>query len=210
MAEFHDIRFPSNLSLGSTGGPERRTEIITLASGHEERNAQWHSSRRRYNAGYGVRSLDDLHSIISFFEARNGRLCGFRWRDPLDWKSTQPSHEISSADQTIGTGDGTKTSFQLIKIYSSGETKWQRGITKPIIRSILVEVSGTRKNRISDWTINENGLISFLTPPVNNAVIKAGFEFDVPVRFDTDYLAIDLSAFQAGEIPEIPLVEIRI
>jgi uncharacterized protein (TIGR02217 family) len=210
MTEFHEIRFPLTIAYGSTGGPERRTSVVELVSGYEERNAQWSDSRRRYDAGYGVRSLDDLHRIISFFEARNGRLHGFRFRDLLDWKSCLPSMQIASTDQTIGTGDGQRTKFQLSKTYSSGTSTWKRNITKHVAGSILLEISGTKKNINTDWNINATGEITFATAPLNQAVIKAGFEFDIPVRFDTDYLAIDLAAFQAGEIPEIPLVEIKI
>ena len=71
---FDDIRFPVGISRGSSGGPERRTEVVTTASGHEQRNTRWADSRRRYNAGFGVKSLDDIHAVVAFFEERRGRL----------------------------------------------------------------------------------------------------------------------------------------
>ncbi len=216
---FHDIRFPVDISLGSSGGPERRTDVITLASGYEERNTQWRSSRRRYNAGYGIRSLDDIHAIIHFFECRRGRLYGFRWRDPIDWKSCAPLKRPSMLDQMIGTGNGSQKDFQLVKTYRSvadmliEDSKWERLITKPVAGSIKIAVNGLARTEQAHFTVDPTtGKVSFADPyiPAPGAQITAGFEFDVPVRFDADYLEIDLAAFQAGQIPEIPLVEIRL
>ena len=93
---FHDIRFPTAISRASHGGPERRTDVVVLGSGAEERNARWADSRRSYNAGYGVKSLNDLHAVIAFFEERRGRLHGFRWRDPSDWKSCPPESKTNA------------------------------------------------------------------------------------------------------------------
>jgi len=98
---FHDVRFPDNISRGARGGPERRTQIVELASGDEERNASWANSRRRYDAAYGVRRADDLASVVAFFEARNGRLYGFRWKDWGDYKSCLPSQMPAATDQAI-------------------------------------------------------------------------------------------------------------
>ncbi|MGH1350009.1 MAG: phage distal tail protein, Rcc01695 family [Methyloligellaceae bacterium] len=133
---FHEIRFPTSISLGSEGGPERRTEIVTLGSGHEERNTRWADSRRKYNAGYGIKSLDDLHSVIDFFEERRGRLYGFRWKDHTDYKSCPPSQAISDTDQIIGTGDGATDTFQLIKTYGTVYAPYTRQITKPVGKTL--------------------------------------------------------------------------
>ena len=117
MPAFHEVRFPLSIGFGSSGGPERRTDVVLLASGHEERNSRWADSRRRYNAGTGVRSLTDLHTLIGFFEERRGRLHGFRWRDRADWKSCPPAEAPDPEDQPIGIGDGDTATFQLIKTY---------------------------------------------------------------------------------------------
>ena len=129
---FHDIRFPASLSFGALGGPERRTEIVTLANGHEERNTPWEHSRRRYDAGMGLRSLDDLETLIAFFEARRGQLHAFRWKDWADWKSSAPSQPTAPTDQRLGLGDGITTAFQLKKRYRSGEQDYWRPIAKPV------------------------------------------------------------------------------
>ena len=118
-SDFHEVRFPLDVSLGSRGGPVRRTDIVTLASGREHRNSRWAHSRRRYDAGFGVRSIDALHAVIAFFEERRGRLTGFRFRDRADWRSGAPSKEPTPLDQHIGTGDGTTRPFALTKTYGA-------------------------------------------------------------------------------------------
>ena len=205
---FHEIRFPDNISRGARGGPERRTQIVELASGAEERNASWANSRRRYDVAYGIRRADDLAAVVAFFEARNGRLYGFRFKDWADFKSCLPSQLPSPTDQAIGTGDGSTTQFQLTKRYSSGAQSWTRGITKPVAGTVTVALNGTPQ--ASGWTVSPaTGLVTFATAPAAGVALTAGFDFDVPVRFDTDTLDITLDLERLGSIPSIPLTEIR-
>lgn len=210
---FHEVRFPIAISRASTGGPERRTDVVVLGSGAEERNARWANSRRVYNAGWGIKSLDDLDAVVAFFEERRGRLYGFRWRDPLDWKSCAPSAESAATDQRIGTGDGTTRTFQLQKVYGRSLAPWTRRVVKPVAGSVRIAVAGVVQEQGSAVTVDTTtGLVTFApsaTPPAD-AAVTAGFEFDVPVRFDTDRLEINLQGFRHGSIPSIPLVEIRI
>jgi uncharacterized protein (TIGR02217 family) len=204
---FDDIRFPVSISRGATGGPERRTEIVTLASGHEERNSRWADSRRRYNAGYGVKSLNDLHEVLKFFEERRGRLHGFRWKDHADYKSCPPQNAVSMLDQAIGTGDGLVTAFQLVKRYGTGIRDYSRAITKPVAGSVVIAVNGVGEPAV---TVNGvTGVVTFAVAPLAGAVITAGFEFDVPARFDSDQLKINVIGFNAGDLPDIPVVELR-
>jgi uncharacterized protein (TIGR02217 family) len=205
---FHEVRFPTGIARGATGGPQRLTEIVTQSSGHEERNTRWAQSRRRYNAGLGVRSVDDLHQVLTFFEARRGRLHAFRWKDHADFKSCPPSQAVSALDQQIGTGDGSTTGFQLIKNYADVAGDYQRIISKPVTGSVMVAVNGVVDASviIDDVT----GIVTFQTAPASGATISAGFEFDVPVRFDTDRMEINLSHFEAGQIPDVPVVEVRL
>jgi uncharacterized protein (TIGR02217 family) len=204
---FDDVRFPPAISRGSSGGPERRTEIVVTGSGAEERNSRWAHSRRRYDAGVGIRSLDDIHRVIAFFEERRGRLIGFRWKDHADWKSCAPGAQVSALDQALGTGDGTRRSFALVKRYGAGLRDYVRAITKPVAGSVRIAVAGAPVTGFSVDTTT--GLVTLAQPPAAGVRVTAGFEFDVPVRFDTDELRINLAQFAAGEIPEIPLVEIR-
>ena len=116
---FHDVQFPTAISRGATGGPERRTDIVVLGSGHEERNSRWADSKRRYDAGYGIKTLDELYTVLAFFEERRGALYGFRWKDPSDWKSCPPLARPTPTDQVIGVGDGKRATFHLIKQYGA-------------------------------------------------------------------------------------------
>jgi len=208
MMAFHEVRFPDNISRGARGGPERRTQVVELASGDEERNASWANSRRRYDVAYGIRRADDLAAVVAFFEARNGRLHGFRFKDWADYKSGRPSQPDTPADQQIGTGDGLATTFQLIKRYTSGAQSWVRTITKPVPASVRVMLDGAEQ--ITGWSVDtDTGIISFAEPPATGVIITAGFAFDVPVRFDTDTLDVTLDVERLGSITSIPLIEIR-
>ena len=207
---FHDIRFPASLSFGALGGPERRTEIVTLANGFEERNAPWAQSRRRYDAGLGLRSLDDLHDLLAFFEARMGQLHAFRWKDFSDWKSCAPSGTPDPLDQHLGQGDGVTRVFQLRKGYASGGITALRTIRAPVPGTVRVAVAGLERAEGTEWTLDPGtGRVSFAAAPVDGAAVTAGFEFDVPVRFDTDAIRVQVSTFQAGEVPSVPVVEVR-
>jgi uncharacterized protein (TIGR02217 family) len=205
---FHEIRFPDNISRGARGGPERRTQIVELASGDEERNASWANSRRRYDAAYGIRRADDLAAVVAFFEARYGRLYGFRWKDWGDYKSCLPSGTPAPTDQAIGIGDGTTTVFQLVKAYTSGAQTWSRTITKPVTGTVSMALGGVAQ--ASGWSVDTaTGLITFGAAPALGVAITVGLEFDVPVRFDTDQLDVTHDIERLGSITSIPLIEVR-
>lgn len=208
---FHEVRFPANLSFGSVGGPERRTEIVTLANGFEERNTPWEHARRRYDAGVGLRSLDDVEVLIAFFEARRGQLHGFRWKDWSDFKSGLPSREISFRDQEIAFGDGQSKEFQLSKSYSSGEARYVRPIAKPVAGTVRVGVDGEELREGVHYAVDTaTGVIALADAPDVGVIVSAGFEFDVPVRFDTDLIQTSVSSFKAGDVPRVPVVEVRV
>ncbi|NJM83109.1 MAG: DUF2460 domain-containing protein [Tabrizicola sp.] len=208
---FHEIRFPANLSFGSVGGPERRTEIVTLANGFEERNTPWEHSRRRYDAGVGLRSLDDVETLIAFFEARVGQLHGFRWKDWSDYKSCAASRTPGPEDQLIGVGDGATVVFRLQKTYRSGQQSYVRPIRKPVLGTVLIAVAEDPKVESLEFSVNyEAGEVTFTVPPALDTRVTAGFEFDVPVRFDTDGIQTSVASFQAGDVPTVPIVEIRL
>lgn len=208
---FHEIRFPANLSFGSVGGPERRTEIVSLTNGHEERRTPWAHSRRRYDAGLGLRSLDDVAALIAFFEARAGQMHGFRWKDWADYKSSAPSLAPSFQDQTIGVGDGVTRIFGLRKSYVSGPGRYWRPVAKPVAGTVLAGIGNVEQREGVDFQVDlATGAISFAAAPESGATITAGFEFDVPVRFDTDRIAVSVASFQAGDLPQVPVLEVRL
>ena len=208
---FHEVRFPANLSFGSVGGPERRTEVVTLTSGFEERNTPWAQSRRRYDAGVGLRSLDDVAALIAFFEARKGQLFGFRWKDWAHYKSGLPSRDVTFEDQPIAIGDGSRTDFQLVKTYNSGGASQIRAITKPVAGTVKVGLQGDELAEGVHFNVDTGtGIVSFVSPPAADERVTAGFEFDVPVRFDTDRIQVSVASFQAGDVPNVSVVEVRL
>lgn len=208
---FHEVRFPANLSFGSVGGPERRTEVVALTNGFEERNTPWAEARRRYDAGISLRSLDDIEDLIAFFEARQGQLHAFRWKDWADFKSCRASQVVGFQDQLIATGDGERLSFQLNKTYASGPASQVRRITKPVLGTVRAGLQGDEQvfglHFDVDWAA---GILTFASPPALGEQVTAGFEFDVPVRFDTDRIQVSVASFQAGEVPNVPVLEVRL
>lgn len=212
MDSFHDVRFPVAVSFGATGGPERRVEIVALTSGREKRNLRFAHSRRHFDAGTGVRSLADLYEIVAFFEARRGSYHGFRFRDPFDMKSCAPEAAAAPGDQLLGTGDGARASFQLVKRYGEGDDAYERPIRKPVAATVRVAVGGVEKLATTDFSVDHaTGIVTFApgASPPPGAAVTAGFEFDVPARFDTERIAVSLSAFKAGQIPSIAIVEVE-
>ncbi|MEH6830862.1 MAG: DUF2460 domain-containing protein [Sulfitobacter sp.] len=208
---FHEVQFPTDLSFGALGGPQRRVDVVTLANGFEERNTPWAHSRRVYDAGLGLRSLDDVENVIAFYEARFGQMYGFRWKDWSDFKSGKPSVAINGQDQQIALGDGVTTTFQLIKTYRSGGHVYERPITKPVRGSVLIAVEQDDKLDTIDYTVDDTtGLITFTNPPDPDTRVFAGYEFDVPVRFDSDSLLTNIASFNAGQVPDIPVREVRV
>lgn len=208
---FHEILFPVGVALNSEGGPTRKTDIVALVSGHEERNSPWAGSRRSFNAGYGVKSIADIEDVIAFFEARHGRLYGFRFRDPFDFKSCRIAESPAPDDQLIGTGDGSETEFYLLKRYTSGAASYARPIKKPVAGSVRVAVDGVEQTEGAGFTLDEtSGAVTLAAAPGAGLIVTAGFLFDTPVRFDSDELRINLAAFQAGDIPSIPLIEVLV
>lgn len=205
---FHETRFPAAISFGSSGGVERRTEIVELVNGFEERNSPWAQSRRRWDAGLGVRTLDDLAVVLAFFEARHGRLYGFRWKDWLDHKSAAPSAQVTPGDQVLA---GAGTAWQLVKTYSDGPGSYTRTIAKPVDGTVRVAVDGAELTPGQDFAVDETtGAVTMAAAPAAGATVTAGYEFDVPVRFDNDLIEVNLAAFEAGDIPAIPIIEVRV
>jgi uncharacterized protein (TIGR02217 family) len=208
---FHEVQFPLRLSLGASGGPGRRTDIVALSNGGETRNARWADARRRYDAGTGLRGLEDLYQLTAFFEARRGQLYGFRFRDPVDHASAPPAQAVTPIDQQIGTGDGVKTLFELSKTYSDAGGATVRRIEKPCDGSVLLAVDGLALDPGEYAVDHATGLVTIApgSTPAPGAQVTAGYEFDIPVRFDTDRIEISLAAFKAGSVPSVPLVEIK-
>ena len=203
---FDEVRLPARLAFGSTGGVERRTEVVTLGSGHERRSTPWAQGRRRYLIGAGLRSLDDMAELTAFFEARRGRLRGFRFRDFADFKSCAPGGVASATDQELGEGDGSRVRFQLSKTYGDAV----RVIVKPVAGSLQVAVDGEALAPGAFAVDAVTGEVVLGAAPATGAAVTAGFEFDTPVRFDADRIEITLESFGAGRLVAVPLIEVRV
>ena len=207
LQPFHDVSFPLALGLEAGVSPEFSTAIVVTASGREQRNANWADARLSYDAGLGVRSEADLNTLIAFFRARRGPAAGFRLRDPLDSSSAVDGGTPGAADQWLGEGDGTATRFALVKHYGPGADTQARRITRPLAGSVRVSVDGVEQ--LAGWALQPGGWVSFAEAPATGAEVRAGFRFDVPVRFTEDRLDVSLAAFRAGEAPNVQLIEIR-
>lgn len=206
VAPFDDVQFPPAISFGSTGGPHRQTQIAILGGGDERRNARWFNSRRSYDVGY-LHSVDDVQALIQFFEARDSRLIGFRFKDWADYKSCAPLQAVRPTDQAIGTGDGAIKTFQLVKVYTSGSRSYTRTIIKPVWGTVRVALAGAEQ--LSGWNVDRTtGIVTFTAAPGVGVAVAAGFEFDVPARFDMDKLEVDLSHHGAAKVASCLIVEL--
>lgn len=196
---FVEIQFPADISYGSSGGPEYTTDIVTSQSGYEQRNVSWEQARARFNVAHGVKTKAQLDTLIAFFRARKGRAYGFRFKDWTDYQAS---------NQTIGTGNGADTQFQLVKRYTSGAVTESRVITKPVAGTVQIYKNAVLQS--SGVTIDTaTGIVTFTTAPAAGVVITANYEFDVPVRFDTDRLSARLESYGVHSWQDIPLVEVR-
>lgn len=197
---FHEVRFPVDIAYGSGGGPEFHTDVVVLASGHEQRNSNWADARARYNVAHGVKTQAQLEALIAFFRARRGRAYGFRFKDWSDYMATA---------QTLGTGDGSATAFSFVKRYQSGSVIAVRTIRKLVSGTVKIYLDGVEQTGGFSVDLNQ-GAVTFAAPPGLGVVVAADYEFDVPVRFDTDRLSATLDAYGSHSWMDIPLIEIRV
>ena len=206
MQAFDDVLYPLPLGRDAGVSPEFSTTVIVTASGHERRSSLWSDARLRFDVGPGVRGDPDLGLLIAFFRARRGAARGFRLADPYDHSSNAMTGTPTMLDQLLGTGDGFTTRFSLVKHYGPVDDPQIRPITRPRAGSVKVSVGGVEAG---GWTLEPGGTIVFAQAPAAGAAVRAGFLFDVPVRFAEDRLDITGAAFAAGEAPSVPLIEIR-
>lgn len=214
---FFEVRFPPSIGMSATMGPMRKTEIVTLGSGAEETNQVWANSLRTYDVGSGIKSYADLANVTDFWEAMRGRFHYFRFKDWTDYNSGTAGTPTTATDQkclntVTGTnqGDGSTTIFQLQKTYGLTINPWVRTIKKPVAATAKVSLAGVTQLTSAYTVDTTTGLITFVTAPLNGVAVKAGFEFDVPTRFDSDSLPINLDSFNAGEMPTILVKEVFI
>jgi uncharacterized protein (TIGR02217 family) len=199
MTGFHEVRFPDNIAYGATGGPEFATTVVVTGAGHEQRNVNWAEARGRWDVASGLKNQTQLDKLIAFFRARKGRAYGFRFKDWTDYKAD---------GEFIGTGDEAETMFQLVKHYPSGGVVEVRTVTKPVASTAQIYLGGVEQ--LSGWSVDvTTGIVTFSSPPATGVDVTADFEFDVPVRFDTDHMAVTIENFRLHRWQQIPIVELR-
>ena len=199
MTSFDEVRFPDNIAYGATGGPEFATTVVVTGAGHEQRNVNWAEARGRWDVASGLKNQQQLDELIAFFRARKGRAYGFRFKDWTDYKAT---------GQLLGTGDGAQTQFQLVKRYASGSVIEVRTVTKPVAGTVRVYLNAVEQ--LFGWSVNATtGVVTFSTAPATGVQVTADFEFDVPVRFDTDHMPVTIETFRLHRWQQIPIVELR-
>lgn len=197
-------RFPEDISFGSRGGPEFSTSVLMLASGYEQRNKNWVSALHKYNCAYGIKTREQMDTLREFFFARGGRFRGFRFKDWADYQAGATTLSVQ--------GDGLETQFQLEKSYTSGSVTYVRNLIKPVDGTLSgVSVDGVPQTVTTHYTVNYNtGIITFITPPANGVDIAfTAVEFDVPVRFEIDFLDAEWEFWETQSVPNIPLIEVR-
>lgn len=207
MQAFDDVAYPLALGRDASVTPEFSTSVAVTASGFERRNSLWSDARLRFDVGPGVRSEAELGTLLAFFRARRGAARGFRMRDPSDFSSNGMTGTPTAVDQVLGTGDGHTASFALVKRYGDGDEPQVRRITRPVAASVKISVGGTLVT--GGWSLDPMGIVTFTVAPAAGAVVRAGYLFDVPVRFAEDHLQVAGTSFAAGEAPSVPVVEIR-
>ncbi|MCT2398532.1 DUF2460 domain-containing protein [Novosphingobium mangrovi (ex Huang et al. 2023)] len=204
-----DVRLPEKWSKGSSGGPEFLTGLVPLAGGGEYRPRRWTNPLHRYDIAHNVRKPEDIAELRSFHFARNGRHRGFLLKDWLDWTSASDGQSAPMVtDQSLGTGDGVETQFQLVKRYADAINPFDRPVAFPVVDTLLIAADGTPM--ASGWSVERGtGLVTFTAAPAIGAVLTAGFAFDVPIRFDDDWLSISWDTINSRSAGSVPLQEVR-
>lgn len=198
---FLETQFPADISYGATGGPTYSTDVVTIVSGHEQRNSNWKNSRAKYNISTGVNTEEQWQALISFFRACKGKAYGFRFKDWSDYKVSR---------QRIAIADGVRSEFQLVKTYSSGDSMVTRVIKKAVKDTVKMYSQANLRVNLDYSVDHTTGIITFTEAPSAGTIIMADFEFDVPVRFDTDELQLSIDSFNSGSWSGISLIEIRV
>jgi uncharacterized protein (TIGR02217 family) len=212
---FHDVRLPDDIEKGASGGPGFKTTVTPLTSGHEQRNIDWDKARGRWDIGYGLMKQDDVtlqatvDIILAFFYTREGKAHGFRFKDWSDFRIGTFSTPTTD-NQSIGTGDDSQTTFQVFKRYSSGGIDYDRDVTHIVAATFAVLFDNVVQATPAVYTIDLlTGIITFVSPPGGGVDVQVALEFDVPVRFDTDLMDLNVQIFESGAWPNIPILELR-
>lgn len=196
MTTFSNLRLPDELSYGSQGGVQFSTEVMQTHSGAEYRAPKWEYPVSKYNVAPAISTPTHVKELHAFFRIHKGRAIGFRFKDFMDY---------SQKNQIIGSGDGKTRTFELFKTYWHGTTQIKRRIYKPVRDTVYAYINKRRVAAEVDYDI---GTITLSRIPNKDSIVSASFEFDIPVRFDTDFLEITADISKIGAF-DIPVIEIK-
>jgi len=180
-------RFPQCPSFGFVSEPMYVVSVVERASGVELRNRSWSRPLYRYTATVGPRVEGDVQDALEFYHAVGGRAYGFRFKDPVDYMSCRVGQAPTALDQPLYAVSGSSPeAYQLVKEYRYGALTQQREVYKPVQGSLLIADAGVTKIESVDYTVDyATGLVQLLFTP--SGALTWGGEFDVPVRFDSEF-----------------------
>lgn len=194
-----EIRLDQDIEVGAKARPRYSTDLVQTDGGHEVATERWRYPlfTFEFNLEPGVPNFtEDLEEFIDVFHLAGGRAGRFLFRH---WRDYQ------AVDQLIGEGDGSKTAFQLYRVYVRGALTRRRKITRPVSGTVTVKVNGV----VTAATLGALGVVTFAAPPANGADITATFDFDIPVRFESDEIEFVALNDDLEQAVDIVLVEVR-
>ena len=206
---FHDVLLPDGFQYASSAGPGFQTIVQQSGSGHETRIQRQSQALHRLSLLKQLQTPAEAKALKSFALERRGSLHSFKVRDFSDYTSNADGETAASnVDQIIGTGDGTTTTFQLVKRYGYlGTNEYTRTITLPESGTVTVAVDAVP----TAVTLASDGRIVFAAAPSNGAVVTAGFRFYVPVRFSLEFekwARLQADAFQVWSLASLDVQEV--
>lgn len=207
---FHDVTLPDEFQYGSQAGAGFSTIVQQTASGHEIRVARQAQAVHRMSLRTELQSASQAKTLKAFALARRGSLHSFKIKDWSDYTSNADGESAATAlDQVIGSGNGTTTTFQLVKRYeTTGPNPYVRTITLPIAGTVVAAVDGIAT---AAFTVSGTGQIVFSAAPGAGTVVTAGFQFHVPVRFTLDvdrWTRLQADAFNIWSLPSLDVQEV--
>lgn len=196
---FHDVQLDPEISRDARRVTSRVTQRFKSRSGRVWRNSTVADSTREYDIGYGLRSMSEVRAVVSFWEARQGGLHSFRFRDWSEFKRT---------NQPLGVGDGTNREFRIVATYGDAIRTWTRRNLAPVAATVVPKRDSVATTAFSLASIDGRPLrLIFDVAPAAGVAITVDFEFDVPVFFAEDDLEDVVRVFEVGEVPSIRVAE---
>ena len=223
MTRFIDQYAPDEMpGFPCRSSPRWSTRITQVDSGAEHANQRWAHPLYKFTLPDAAREAAIWQRVRDHWLVMRGPLHTWPFRDPLDFASrsldeANTTPVITGMDQVIGTGDGAKTTFQLVKTYTVGAQSYERTIYLPIVSTVLVTINGVNAadylpgSPTMTWSVTRlGGQVTFSEAPQAGHIVRAGYLFDVEVRFadDNAFDSILVDA-EVGGYADITLFEVR-